>query len=85
MNNYCISVICQGSVFLVLRLFLQVKLQRCDSPNNQLWQNADTIGAIVGSFAEAYYPISTRMKEKAFGWFGGGNDNGVKGFMDVFH
>jgi hypothetical protein len=36
-------------------------------------------------FAEAYYPISTKMKEKAFGWFGGGNDNGVKGFMDVFH
>lgn len=79
--------ICDRSscVSFPLRLFLQVKVLRCDSLNNQLWQNADTIGAIVGSFAEAYYPISTKMKEKAFGWFGGGNDNGVKGFVDVFH
>lgn len=85
MNNYCISVICQGSVFLVLRLFLQVKASKMRFAQQSVMANADTIGAIVGSFAEAYYPISTRMKEKAFGWFGGGNDNGVKGFMDVFH
>lgn len=80
------DVTCQGCVPLALHLFLQ-----SESFEDAIRQticyggDTDTMGAIVGSVAEAYYPISTKTKEMAVGFLAEEMAMVVKGFMGVFH
>ena len=65
--SYTVDVTCQGSVPQAIKCFLESDSFE-DAVRNavSLGGDCDTMGAIAGSIAEAYYGIPNELANKAF-------------------
>lgn len=64
-SSYTFDVSCQGSVPQAIEAFLEGdSFEDVISKAISIGGDSDTIAAIAGSIAEAYYPIPTAMKKK---------------------
>lgn len=65
-EDYCFDVSCQGTVPYAIKAFLESKDFE-DAIRNaiSIGGDSDTIGAITGSMAEAYYDVPLQIREQA--------------------
>lgn len=82
-DNYFFDVTCQGSVPQALEAFFESENFE-DAIRNaiSIGGDSDTIAAIVGGIAEAYYGIPEEIKEKAFEYLDEDLSRAVRKFYD---
>lgn len=63
--SYTFDVSCQGSVPQAIKAFLEAEnFSDAIATAISIGGDSDTIAAIAGSIAEAYYPIDKQLKQK---------------------
>ena len=82
--KYGFDVSCQGSVPEAIQAFLEsVDFEDAIRNAISIGGDSDTIAAITGGIAEAYYGIPNDIKEKALTYLGEGMKNVISAFQNI--